>query len=239
MDDIVSLPFKRNFIILSLFNILAVYANAASALAASIGTTPTDTNPVVVHVGIVVRNLVAIDEVKENWQLTGLLVAKWVDPKLKYRSRGRGRFQRDLSSQIWKPTFDFTNEEKPTDFRFVDLYAQPDGTIVYTQSFSSTLSTDLDLRRFPFDSQNLPLVVEARGDDLDRTILRSDPGDSSIQKRAYLGLAQWIPVSLTALLRTVPESAAEPQILYLQIHRAAFAAGDYLVDNVLALARGV
>jgi hypothetical protein len=113
-----------------------------------------------------------------------------------------------LTQTIWKPTFEFTNEEKPTDFRFVDLYVQPDGKIVYTQSFAATLSTDLDLRRFPFDSQILPLEVQARGDDLDRTILRSDPGESSLPKRGYLGLAQWVPVALTARVGTVPESVS-------------------------------
>ena len=67
---------------------------------------------------------------------------------------------------------------------------------------------NLDLRRFPFDSQLLPLVVQARGDDLDRTILKSNPGESALPERAYAGLAQWVPLSLTQHLNTVTGSAS-------------------------------
>jgi hypothetical protein len=108
----------------------------------------------------------------------------------------------------WKPVLEFANEDKPTDFRLVDFNVEPDGTVVYTQTFNATLSTDLDLRRFPFDSQVLPLVVQARGDDLDRTTLRAEPQDSGLPTRAYAGLAQWVPVSLTEYLGTIEGSTS-------------------------------
>jgi len=155
-----------------------------------------------------IRNLSAIDEVKENWQMSGLLIAKWSDPNLRYSAGGHGELYRDLPTTIWKPSFEFTNEVTPTNLRFVDLYAKPDGTVVYTQAFNATLATDLDLRRFPFDAQRLPIVVQARGDDLDRTILKFDPSDSALPKQGYAGLAQWVPVSLTAHLGTVAGSVS-------------------------------
>jgi hypothetical protein len=199
---------KRYFAILSLLSALAFYACAGAALAvvAPVAPAPSQT---VIRVGLVIRNIVAIDEVKENWQVTGLLIAKWSDPSLRYRPRTPGKFYRDLPTTTWKPSLEFTNEDKPTDFRFVDLYVQPDGTVVYTQSFNATLSTELDLRRFPFDSELLPIVVQARGDYLDRTILKADPQPSALPKRAYGSLAQWVPEALTASTGTVSGSAGK------------------------------
>jgi hypothetical protein len=191
----------------ALLTALAVSACETSGLA-SAAASPVQVRPTVVHVGLVIRNLTAIDEVKENWQLTGLLVAKWSDPSLRYRPSARGELYRDLPVTIWKPSFEFANEVTLTNFRFVDLYAQPDGTIVYAQAFNATLSTDLDLRRFPFDSQLLLLVVQARGDDLDRTILRSDRQDSTLPQQAYSSLSQWSPVSLSERLGTVAGTAS-------------------------------
>ena len=109
---------------------------------------------------------------------------------------------------MWKPDFELTNEETSTNFRSVDLYAKPDGTVVSTQTFTATLSTKFDLRRFPFDSQVLPLVVQASGDDIDRTILRPDRQESGLSNRAYAGLAQWVPLSLSESLGTVAGSAS-------------------------------
>ncbi len=201
-------PLKRYFTILALLTALAFYACEAGALASVAANAPTQAHPTVVHVELVIRNLAAIDEVKETWQVTGLLVAKWKDPSLGYRPGRRGQLYRDLPGTIWKPSLEFANEVTPTNLRFVDFYAEPDGTVVYAQSFNAILSTNLDLRRFPFDSQLLPVVVQARGDDLDRTILKSNPGESALPKRAYAGLAQWVPLSLTQHLNTVTGSAS-------------------------------
>ncbi|MFY9720688.1 MAG: hypothetical protein WAK16_13700 [Candidatus Cybelea sp.] len=201
-------PLKRYFTIVASLAALTFYAYGASALASGAAAAPSQAHPTVVHVGLFIRNLAAIDEVKETWQVTGLLVAKWNDPSLRYRPRRGGQPYRDLPGTIWKPSLEFANEVTPTIFRSVDLYSEPDGTAVYTQTFNATLSTSLDLRRFPFDSQLLPVVVQARGDDLDRTVLKSNPQDSALPKRAYAGLAQWVPLSLTQQLNTVEGSAS-------------------------------
>lgn len=156
-----------------------------------------------IRVGIVIRNLIGIDDVKENWQVSGLLFARWNNRSLRYRPRRQGHLHRDLPSTTWKPDFEFSNEDTPTNFRFIDLYVQPDGTVVYTQAFTANLATNFDLRRFPFDSQNMPLVLQASGDDLDRTILKPDNEQSRLAKKGYVGLAQWTPIAFTAQVGTV------------------------------------
>jgi hypothetical protein len=225
---------KHNCVIAVLLVALALYACGRNALASPITNTPTDSHPAIVRVGLEIRNLTAIDESKENWQFTGLLIAKWNGPAFTFKPVRRGQRYRDLPSTIWKPSLEFTNEVTPTNLRFIDLYAEPDGTIVYTQGFNATLSTNLDLRRFPFDVQTLPLVVQARGDDLDRTILRTDQQDSPLPRRAYAGLAQWIPVSLTARLGTVAGSAgsAKEVEFNLKVRRSP---KSYILKSIVPL----
>jgi hypothetical protein len=202
----VSPAYKRYFTVLSLLAGLAFAACLTGARAATAGTVPTPAHPRTVRVALVIRNIIAVDEVKENWQVNGLLVTKWTDPSLRYRPRGREPLFRDLPNNMWKPDFELTNEETATTFHFVDLYAQPDGTVTSTQRFTATLSTNSDLRRFPFDTQLLPLEVQASGDDLDSTILRPDQKGTRLSNRAYVGLAQWVPLSLTETLGAVAGS---------------------------------
>src|SRR5215469_9362452 len=198
---------KRYLTLVPLLTALAVCECETGATPSAAATAPTESHPTVVYIGLAIRNLTAIDEVKENWQITGLLTAKWNDPSLRSRpSRSRNRY-RDLPTTVWKPNLEFANEVTATNFRFIDFYARPDGTVVYTQAFNATLSTDLDLRRFPFDSQFLPAVVQARGDDIDRTVLRADPQDSSLPKQAYAGLSQWAPFSFGEHLGIVAGTA--------------------------------
>lgn len=199
--------FLRYFTILSLLTVLGFYACKGAAVAAPTAYAPTDARPALVRVGVMLRNIVAIDEVRENWQAAGLLIAKWNEPRLRFRAAVGAQSFRDLPDNVWRPNLEFANEDVPTNFRFVDLYAEPDGTVVFTQSFNTTLSTNLDLRRFPFDSQRLQLVVQARGLDLDRTILKSDLADSTMPKPGYAGLAQWLPVSFGVFLDKIPGSA--------------------------------
>jgi hypothetical protein len=205
---IVSPAFKRYLTLVPLLTALAVCVCETGIISPSAATAPTPSDRTVVNIGLVIRNLTAIDEVKENWQFTGLLIAKWKDRSLKFRPSGPNDRYRDLPAGLWKPNLEFANEVTPTNFRFVDFYARPDGTVVYAQAFNATLSTDLDLRRFPFDSQFLPAVVQARGDDIDRTILKSDPEDSSLPKEAYAGLSQWAPFSFGEHLGLVAGTAS-------------------------------
>lgn len=187
---------------------LLVCACRFTADAATQKFAPSPEHPVTVRLGITIRNLIAIDEMKETWQLAGLLEARWQDPRLRFRSKWHGAVFRDLPANLWKPDLEFANEVVPTHFRFVDFYALPDGTIEYAQAFTATLSTNLDLRRFPFDSQALPLVVQAAGDDLDRTVLKADREGISLPKRAYVGLSQWAPLSVSDSTEPVAGSAS-------------------------------
>ncbi len=157
-----------------------------------------------VRVAIQIRNLADVDEIKEQWQVTGTLISSWRNRKAP-----------------WRPQLVFRNEVEPAKLRDVESYVEPDGTEVLWQDFSATLSTDLDLRRFPFDVETLPMVVEPTGAGAQGTVLSFDRALSSVPHDRYAGLAQWNPVSLTA--RPYVDTAAQRDA-----HGLAF---DFLVQR--------
>jgi hypothetical protein len=91
----------------------------------------------------------------------------------------------------------FRNEVQQSKFTNPDIYVEPNGTVIYTQDFSAVLSTDLDLRRFPFDSESLPAIVEPGGEDAERVVLQFDSKLSNVAKARYAELAQWKTIALT------------------------------------------
>jgi hypothetical protein len=169
-----------------------VLFNARGAAAA----TPTESHPASVRVALQIRNLGAVDEVKERWDVSGTIIASWEDTALAYRARNAVDRNRAVAASTWRPVLIFRNEVEQTKFKNSDIYAEPNGTVVYTEDFNAALSTDLDLRKFPFDSQDLPIVVEPSGKDAELAVLAFDPKLSAVPKARYAALAQWKIVAL-------------------------------------------
>jgi hypothetical protein len=176
----------------------------------SAAAAPTESHPALVGVGLQISNLAGLDEVKERWEVAGTIVLSWRDPSLAYRPLNRADRNREVARTTWRPTLMFRNEVAQTQFKNPDIYAEPDGTLIYTQDFNAVLSTDLDLRRFPFDRESLPIVIEPAGEDAERVVLRYNANFSSVPKARYAELAQWKTVALTG--RPDTESLAERSI---------------------------
>lgn len=157
-----------------------------------------------VRVALHIDNLVSIDELRETWQVAGELVERWKVPQLAYPSRGPlTSSHRDLRpGQIWEPVLGFENEAAPATFTDTDFYVRPNGTVVSVKRFNVILSTQLDLRRFPFDKQDLPIVIALRGHDADRIRLSADMQHSSVTVARYVELSQWKNASLSAHAET-------------------------------------
>ncbi len=158
--------------------------------------------PLAVAVGIYVDNLVSVDEQRETWQLSGELSERWRDAKLAYHQISSTDSHRDLSGTTWQPALRFSNEAIPATLQDIDLYLTPPGTVVNLKHFNVILSTQLDLRRFPFDKQELPIVIQPRGHDADRIVLSADLRHSGLARTRYAELSQWRNETVTAHAET-------------------------------------
>ncbi len=103
--------------------------------------------PVEVGVGFHIVDFGRITAREESYDVTAHLELRWRDPRL---ARGAG------DGKIWTPRLNFDNAaEAPKLHGDPRIEVDPDGWVTSRSILSLKLSTPLDLRKFPFDSQDL------------------------------------------------------------------------------------
>jgi len=114
------------------------------------GTTPVD-----VAVGLYVTNFVGIDETRESFEVGGYLTAKWLDPRLALPADSGAPATRTFSlDKLWTPAIESANSISHKTSQSL-LTADRNGLVTYVERFDANLSNDFDLRKFPFDTQDL------------------------------------------------------------------------------------
>jgi hypothetical protein len=118
-------------------------------------------------------NLVALsrvdppNEIFPTFSAELTLVASWNDPRLAFETdtadieprRFHGHAAEEQLDHMWWPDLAVENEEgaRAVEHRELDIY--PNGRVRYVERFSVRASADLDLRRFPFDTQHLEVRI--------------------------------------------------------------------------------
>ena len=116
--------------------------------------------PVEVAMGLYVTNFAAIDETRETFEIGGYLTAKWLDPRLALpagvaNQQAVRTFRLD---ELWTPAIESANSISHKTTQSV-LTADRNGMVTYIEGFEGTLSSNFDLRKFPFDSQELQIQL--------------------------------------------------------------------------------
>jgi len=165
-------------------------------------------HPVEVAVGVDVTNLSNLDEVHETFQLDGYLFGRWYDPRLARPGETSPRTYR--RGEVWIPKFEMINGVEPRSVFDSSVIVHPDGTAQYVERFGIQLSSRLDLRRFPFDTERLLIVIHPFIADADRVVFKLDPDRTWIGRRfaTYNSLAQWDFIALTSVSSAVPLSGS-------------------------------
>jgi hypothetical protein len=211
-------PSRRRSLLPFLVVLLAVLlAHATSARPAGAAVPPSPSvdlrqhplageAPVEVSLGLYVTNLVAIDENRETFEVSGYLFGKWLDPRLIAPAGAPVReFKLD---QLWTPAIESENSISHKTHSYT-LQADASGAVTYTEHFDAVLSTALNLRAFPFDEQVLrfeyqPFLSESSEFRFAREAL---PG-TALSSGKYADLSAW---SVGGLRYTTDEtSAARP-----------------------------
>ncbi|HYK64637.1 MAG TPA: hypothetical protein VEY94_06815 [Patescibacteria group bacterium] len=146
--------------------ILTTSANAAQTVA-GIATdqilqppNQADGKPIDVVIGLHVVNLAAIDEVSEQFQLNAYLFAQWIDQRLAFTPQGpQDQIRSYRPGQVWTPQLEMLNAAAPRARDEVSIMVSPDGTVRYAERLLVRLSSRFELRRFPFDSQRLIVLI--------------------------------------------------------------------------------
>jgi hypothetical protein len=178
----------------------------AAQTAAGIATDPilqppnqADGKPLEVVIGLHVVNLAAIDEVSEQFQLDAYMFAQWIDPRLAFTPQGpQDRVRNYRPGQVWTPQLEMINAAAPRARDEVSIMVSPGGSVRYAERLLVKLSSRFELRRFPFDSQRLIVIIHpflTYGPSI-RFKLNDVSTWTASEFKAFSSLAQW---RLTAL----------------------------------------
>lgn len=116
--------------------------------------------PVAVAISIHIINLAAIDEVKQQFEIDGYLMLHWIDPRLAFTPTGLADLHREYDrTAIWIPHVEMVNAVAPRERYDTSTQGDSDGAVNYLERFHTVLSSKFMLRRFPFDTQSLLIIV--------------------------------------------------------------------------------
>lgn len=100
-----------------------------------------------------------------TWDAEVFLDLSWRDPRLAFDDDRPRVFQGEKAaeklSEIWSPDPEIQNEVEQRETESVELVLLPDGEVRYSERFGATLNAELDLGRFPFDTQTFDLELQS------------------------------------------------------------------------------
>ncbi len=116
--------------------------------------------------GIQIESLEYFNQVSENIKFNTLIIQKWTDNLLKWNNQNHSNHSHSLdyitlfSYQVWKPDLELYNAaEKPIIFDIKGgLKLYNNGTIYYNRPTKYSFSCKLNLKKFPFDTQNCEMT---------------------------------------------------------------------------------
>ena len=137
------------------------FCRAAAPAAGDLQTPPLrDGNPVAVAISIHIINLASIDEVKQQFEIDGYLMARWIDPRLAFApTQPNDQHRQYTRVQVWIPSFEIVNAVAPRQRYDTSAEGDSDGSVSYVERFHAVLSSKFMLKRFPFDSQSLLIIL--------------------------------------------------------------------------------
>jgi hypothetical protein len=147
---------------------------------------PEDGGPTPVTVDIFALDLDAIDGAAQSFDANVYAEARWKDPRLADPDRQTSRTL--PLDTVWNPRFQILNQQRTwrTLPRVVEV--TPDGSVTQRGRAWGSFSQPLDLRKFPFDTQRISIILTTAGFEGDEVKLL--PGTSSGIADA-LSIADW------------------------------------------------
>jgi hypothetical protein len=155
---------------------------AAQLSDAQVTPPPAGDGPVEVLTGVYLLNLNSVNEKDETFEADLYLQFAWSDPRLAHGGSEALIYAEEAVEEklkeIWWPQIEFVNTAEPTITNQV-LAIYPDGQVGLVFGLTASFRTDFDLRRFPFDRQDLAIRIQSFGHDAEK--LRF------VVNRGYLG----------------------------------------------------
>jgi neurotransmitter-gated ion-channel len=169
--------------------VVAACLIASSVSAQDVKSLPPGERPFPVTVGAYLIDFQKIDESVLTHTLTGYLTLEWRDTRLAKGAAGPGAALAEggvTLDQIWSPNIEFMNVNEPRETANFQITIDDGGMVKYEERFKAELSTEFELRHFPFDRQMLLMSIESFTHDASEVILVARQGHQLRNPEAFL-----------------------------------------------------
>jgi len=143
--------------------------------------------PIIVTASFALHDINNIDDEAETFEFTGVLKLSWHDPRQAFDPAAegigekmyQGHFQFNEIFTGWFPQVVLVNESGLYEKQGALLRVRPDGSMTLFETINAVAKVDLDLRRYPLDSQRLEAVFEVLGFDSNEVVLQVGSGSDN------------------------------------------------------------
>ncbi|MCH2110287.1 MAG: hypothetical protein MK135_13245, partial [Polyangiaceae bacterium] len=129
-------------------------------------------SPTTVKLGMYLIGLVEVSAPNDpfpTFKAEMFVDAKWHDARLAFDAKEVGldrevflEHEAELKLEtIWSPDIEFENEQGERHVESRELVVEENGEVEYSERFQAVFSVDMDMRKFPFDHQNLSIHAES------------------------------------------------------------------------------
>ncbi|KAJ7989203.1 hypothetical protein DPEC_G00317070 [Dallia pectoralis] len=154
--------------------------------------------PIPVGVDVQIESLDTISEVDMDFTMTLYLRHYWKDERLSFPSSNNQSmtFDSRLAKKIWVPDMFFVHSKRSfihdTTTDNVMLRVYPDGNVLYSMRVTVTAMCNMDLSRFPLDTQTCSLEIESYAYTDDDLMLYWKKGNESLNTDERISLSQFL-----------------------------------------------
>eukprot|EP00091_Calanus_sinicus_P018980 TRINITY_DN4541_c0_g1_i3.p1 TRINITY_DN4541_c0_g1~~TRINITY_DN4541_c0_g1_i3.p1 ORF type:complete len:363 (-),score=47.86 TRINITY_DN4541_c0_g1_i3:101-1189(-) len=127
------------------------------------GNVDSPDGPTEVTSTVFIRNIEEISTKNMDFTVDITFRQQWIDPRLKYKTSKLRYLTLPKEDMVWKPDTFFRNEKEasfhhvPNKQYYVRVF--PDGTILYSLRTKLKLACPMNLRRYPFDTQQCQIHI--------------------------------------------------------------------------------
>lgn len=160
-------------------------------------TPPPGENPVPVQVGIYLIDITNIDETRNTFEVELDVQVRWTDTRMAFDAEAAGTDRRvhvgpeaiKLFDGLWTAQIVLANPVGQMGIGARKVTVHADGRMEISAQVNSTLRTNLDYRRFPFDNQVLPIILESFA--WNNTVVELVPDQDRTGFAPEFALAEW------------------------------------------------
>ena len=165
---------KKIFLLFTIF----IWALSDVSADVNLSTRPNQENgPTPIYVTVYVIDIENIDNLRQHFVTDFLLIVRWKDERLKGEKRTANL------DDIWWPNTNVLNGRDLSVLLPKRVEIHEEGNVLYRQRYYGNMACPLDLRKFPFDEQTLPISIIPFGNTPDTIkLIFEHEGSGSIEK---------------------------------------------------------